>query len=146
MPKQLTVSVDLDDVVVLPVSVPLDKISIGDVWVPPSDLPEFHSRIFEADTLPPNWIVSPETLDAITVQSKDFAVSIDELFQSSLSNGNCRVTQDSCLHLSDIPTQINSVDALAELLKRINSAKLCQGNPGEFVQLAHKGSFFNQSG
>jgi len=59
MPKQLTVSVDLDDVVVLPVSVPLDKISIGDVWIPPSDLPEFHSRIFEADTLPPSFSKSP---------------------------------------------------------------------------------------
>jgi len=39
MPKKLTVSVDLDDVVVLPVSVALDKITIGDV-LSPSDLSE----------------------------------------------------------------------------------------------------------
>ena len=33
MPKQLKVSVDLDDVVLLPVSVPLDKITFGDIVV-----------------------------------------------------------------------------------------------------------------
>ena len=38
------------------------------------------------------------------------------------------------------------MDALIELLQRIDSAKLCEGNPGEFVHLAHKGFFLNQSG
>ena len=46
IPKQLNVSVDLDDVVVLPVSVPLDKVIIGDV-LSPSDLSEFHSHILK---------------------------------------------------------------------------------------------------
>ena len=145
MPKQLKVSVDLDDVVVLPVSVPLDKVTFGDIVVS-SDLSEFRSHIVEADTVPRNWIVSPETLDSITLQSRDYVLCIDELFQWSLAYGDCCVTKDSCLYLSDIPTRISSVDALIELLQRIDSVKLCEGNSGEFVHLAHKGFFLNQSG
>jgi len=53
------------------VSVAPDKVTIGDV-LSPSDLSEFHSHILKADILPPNLIVSPETLDAMTVKSKDF--------------------------------------------------------------------------
>ena len=87
---------------------PLDKVTIGDV-LSPSHLSELHSHISKADALLANWIVSPENLDAITIKGKDFVLSIDEFLQWSLAYGDCRVTKDSCLLLSDVPT-IGQID------------------------------------
>ena len=80
------------------------------------------------------------------LKSKDFVLSSYELFQWSLSYGNCRVTQDPCVLLSDLSTHINSIDALVELLWRIDSEKLSQGKPGDLCSCHIRILFSHQVG
>ena len=145
MPKKLKVSINLNDVTVLPVSISLEGVVCSNT--PVLSLSDFYTEITEFDSFPRNWHVLPATLDKLTIQSKDIALSISESFHWTLTYNGCSITRESCLVLSNFPEHINSVETLLQVLCKINNAKMCEGNPNQsFVQLAHKGVFLNQSG
>lgn len=146
IPKELKLSINLNDVTVLPVSILLENVVVCNI-TPLLSLSDFYTEITKCDIFPRNWHVLPATLDKLTVESKDFALSISESFSWSLTYNDCSITRESCLALSDFPEHINSVETLLEVLSKISNANMCEGNPNQsFVQLAHKGVFHNQSG
>ena len=67
--------------------------------------------------------------------------------QWNLHYGSFTVRNDSCLVLSEVSGKIVSAECMVTLLKRIDDARLCIGNPDEsFIKLAHKGEFLDQCG
>lgn len=67
--------------------------------------------------------------------------------QWNLHYGSFGVRNDSCLVLSEVSGKIASAECMVTLLKRIDNARLCIGNPDiSFIELAHKGEFLDQCG
>ena len=81
------------------------------------------------------------------MQKPAFSVSVPQHMQWNLHYGSFAIRNDSCLVLSEVSDKIASAECMVTLLKRIDDARLCIGNPDEsFIKLAHKGEFSDQCG
>ena len=76
-----------------------------------------------------------------------FVIKILISMKWNLYYQSCVVSNNSCTILSDTSPVIYSVGALLTLLRKIDGAHVCIGNPDvSYLALAHKGKFLDQPG
>ena len=122
------------------VSIPIGLVSVPNT----STLDQLYHQTVAL--LPPYWSVSCED-NKIVCKNLHFSVSVPRYMQWNLHYGSFTVRNDSCLVLSEVSGKIVSAECMVTLLKRIDDARLCIGNPDElFIKLAHKGEFLDQCG
>ena len=162
--RTLPVSVPLNSVTVLKVSIPLCAVKGSDTIAKAtaSNLEILRVRLASLGLLPPNWaVVSPETSeDAMLVMVKlatsslpsvstPFSVAIRETFTWTLTVADHPLERGDSEALAGIPPVIDSPYGVVNLLKTLDASKICTGNPDDkFVELidARKGVIKDVSG
>ena len=117
-----------------------------------------HARLIKSSTFN-GWIVTciPGELESVYLAlyklqvssttcttEQTFMLTIHPEFKWTLDVRGHRVDLERCPLLSEVPSQLNSVDSVVHLLSLLDHSKICQGNPDtKFLDISqrHKGNF-----
>ena len=146
IPTKLQVSINIHRIQLLKftLSIPLDHVTLSNTHI----LSHLYNSILTTQSFPSNWQLSfhSNQTNQLICQRQLFLVTVSCAMKWDFQYQGYTVC-NNCSLLSDIPSVIYNVDALLNLLKTIDGANLCTGNPDvSYVSLAHKGTFLDQSG
>lgn len=145
----------------LTVSVPLSVFTSA----PVSSVAQLHARVTAANCLPKNWVNMSSSTHQAPVPSLLFChlrcqpplfcsqvaynIQIDQHLNWTLAAFNNRVECGQCSLLATFPSKLRNVDEVVALLLKVETGKLCTGNPDEqFICLTERqgGVLRDQSG
>ena len=158
----LPVSIPLSSVTVLKASIPLCIVKASDAVVKATvpDTDTLCARLTALKLVPPNWVVmdsDPLVLVKLTntcssglpVVSTSLSVTIKENFEWMLTVGDHLLERGNSEALTALPSLLDSVGTVVNLLETLDAGRVCAGNPDEkFFALmdARKGVIKDVSG